>query len=63
MNNFQIQLIWNREFNWVHYNKPYSTLEEAKKLAMSMINSGDGARVKKVRVVDSETDKILWSYG
>lgn len=56
---YQIQLVWNREFHWSNYSKPYEDLEKAKKTANELINSGDGARVKKVQILD-ENDKIVW---
>lgn len=59
MNKFQVELIWNREFHWVVF-KSMDDLEEAKKLADTMAESGDGARVKAVRVLEINTDKVLY---
>jgi hypothetical protein len=60
--NFQVELVWNREFDWVRYGNPYETLREATSFARAMENSGDGARVKKTRVVDAK-GKVVWIYG
>ena len=57
---FRIELVWNREFNWCVFDYA-NTLESAKAKAISIRDSGDGARVKKVRVLDNSTDKILWN--
>jgi hypothetical protein len=59
---FQVELVWNREFDWVSYSSPHPTLEEAITLAQAIQDSGDGARVKKTRVVDSN-GKVRWAYG
>ena len=59
--NFEIELVWNREFNWVKFGQPYATLAKAKQAAISIMDSGDGARVKKVRVIDMTTDKVVWN--
>jgi hypothetical protein len=59
---FQVQLVWNREFHFVNYSQPHETIELAIAAAKSIENSGDGARVKKTRVVDAD-EKIVWAYG
>lgn len=59
---FQIELVWNREFHWVSYGRPYDTIEEAIKFAEEMENSGGGARVKKTRILDKD-GKVVWAYG
>lgn len=59
---YQVELVWNREFNFVSYGGPYPTPQEAVGLAKAMQESGDGARVKKTRVVDQD-GKIVWAYG
>lgn len=56
---YRIQLVWNREFDWCNYSHPRETLEEAKTAAIDIRDSGDGARVKKVRVLDQD-DNIVW---
>ena len=61
MEEYQIQLIWNREFNWSNYSSPVNNLNSAKAAAISIRDSGDGARVKKVRIVNTITDEVLWT--
>lgn len=59
-NRYIIELVWNREFNWSFWQTK-GDLETAKKEAISIRDSGDGARVKKVRITDSETDLVVWN--
>jgi hypothetical protein len=62
MNSFYVQLVWNREFNWVPYGRPCPNLDDAIAYAKALENMGDGACVKKTRVVDQD-DKVVWQYG
>ena len=57
---FQIELVWNREFHWSKFGDPKATLEEAKQSGESITNSGDGARVKKYRVINLDTGMEVW---
>lgn len=59
---FQTYLVWNREFTFVPRGVPLSTLESAKRYAMTLMDMGDGAVVKKVQVVDGDGE-VVWSYG
>lgn len=59
---YQIELVWNREFDWCVYDTR-DTLEEAIALAQELENSGDGARVKKTRIRNLTTNKTCWAYG
>lgn len=59
---FQVELVWNREFHFVPYGNPHETLEQAIYSARDIENSGDGARVKKSRVLDSNGE-VVWAYG
>lgn len=59
---YQVELVWNREFHFVSYGQPKNTLDEAKKYAIDLRNMGDGARVKKVRVLNMDTDEYIESY-
>lgn len=59
---YQVELVWNREFDFVPYGEPHDDLDVAIKSAKSIENSGDGARVKKTQIVDDEGD-IVWAYG
>jgi hypothetical protein len=62
MKRYIAELIWNREFNWCTWHKEgFDTLESAKASLISIRDSGDGARVKKVRVIDTETDRVVWT--
>lgn len=56
---YQVELVWNREFSFVPYGDEYETIDEAKKFANTMLNSGDGARVKKAQVLDLDTGEIV----
>ena len=58
---YQVQLVWNREFDWVNYGTAQPTLAEAIKLARAIQDSGDGARVKKTQVTENGT--VVWAYG
>lgn len=57
---YQVELVWNREFHWSRYGDPKDTLKEAKKSGQSIYDSGDGARVKKYRVIDLDTEMEVW---
>lgn len=60
-NMFTVELVWNREFHFVPH-KDIEKIEDAILHAKQMENSGDGARVKKTRIVD-QYGKIIWQYG
>lgn len=65
---YQVELVWNREFHFVPYGDPCGTVEEAARLAASVVASGDGARVKKAQVLNAETGAVVvashevWRY-
>jgi hypothetical protein len=59
---FQVELVWNREFDFTPYGAPYETLDLAIEFAKKMENMGDGASVKKTRVRD-EDGNVVWAYG
>lgn len=40
---YQIQVVWNREFDYVNYSIPEQEFNKVKSKAESLINSGDGA--------------------
>ena len=56
---YSVEIVWNREFNWVPYGEIYDTVEEAKQLASRVKNSGDGARVKKAQVINADTGEVV----
>jgi hypothetical protein len=59
---YQVELVWNREFDFVPHGRRWDTIQEAALYARAMEDSGDGARVKKTRIVD-EDGKVVWAYG
>ena len=59
---YQVELVWNREFHFVPFGKPQDTIEKAKALGEDISNSGDGACVKKYRVVDQEGNIVYPNY-
>ena len=59
---YTVELVWNREFHFVRYGTGHGELKSAIKSAESIENSGDGARVKKTRILD-EDGKIVWQHG
>lgn len=56
---YQVELVWNRSFNWVSYGSPKNTIDEATKFASSLLNMGDGESVKKCQVIDVETGEVV----
>lgn len=60
---YQVQLVWNREFNWVNRCEPFVVLKDAITEAEILENLGDGESVKKTQIVDIETGKVVWAYG
>lgn len=56
---YKVQLIWNRSFNWSNYTLK-GDLSEAKTLAQTLVDLGDGACVRKVRIIDILTDEIVY---
>lgn len=55
---YQIQVIWNREFDFVNYSIPEQEFDKAKAKVEAIINSGDGASVKKYRILNSERNVV-----
>ena len=58
---YEVQLVWNREFHW-GTREHRDDLDEAIREAKSLLNMGDGASVKKTRVVD-DGGKVVWWNG
>ena len=56
---YQIELVWNREFDWVPYGSPMDDIENAKLAAFALLEMGDGASVKKVRIRDLNSGEIV----
>lgn len=59
-NLFTIELIWNREFHYSPYGRLYTNKQDAINAAISIRDSGDGARVKKCRVLN-EQGEVVWN--
>jgi hypothetical protein len=60
---YYVELVWNREFHFCRDTKrPFADIGNAVRHAEELQNSGDGARVKKTRVVD-ENGHVVWAYG
>lgn len=59
---FQLDLVWNREFDWVTFRTRIPTLDEAIRYAKELEKSGDGAWVKKTRIRD-DLGRIVWEHG
>jgi hypothetical protein len=62
INMYQVELVWNREFDFVPHGSPVEDLDVAIKKAKEFENMGDGERVKKTRIVDSD-GVVVWAYG
>lgn len=58
-----IEFVWNREFEWVRASKSYASLDEAIKHARALEDMGDGARVKKTRILESDSERVAWQHG
>ena len=56
---FQVELVWNREFHFVPFGDPFNDLIRARDFAVRMLDSGDGARVKKCQIVDVATGEVI----
>ena len=56
---FRIELVWNREFHFIPYGDVKDNIEDAKSYASELKSMGNGERVKKVRVINNDTDEIV----
>lgn len=61
-NLFQVELVWNRSFHFVNYGDPHEKIDQAIAAARFIEDSGDGERVKKTRIANSNGD-VVWAYG
>jgi hypothetical protein len=59
---YQVELVWNREFHFVPYGEPCSNIDDAIRYAKALENMGDGESVKKTQIVD-EAGNVVWAYG
>ena len=55
---YYVELVWNREFNWTGCGDAFATKKAAKKFGKELLYGGDGARVKKFRVVDNDYEIV-----
>ena len=56
---YTVELVWNREFHFCRFGEKYPTKETAILVAQRLLDSGDGARVKKARVLNDK-DEVVW---
>ena len=59
---YYLELVWNREFDFVRHGSAHDSVDAAVIAARRLENMGDGAAVKKTRIVNSEGD-VVWAYG
>ncbi len=59
---YQLELVWNREFDFVPHGRPRDTLEAAIEYLKAIEDMGDGARVKKTRIVNQD-GVVVYAYG
>jgi hypothetical protein len=60
--NYTVEIVWNREFDFVNYANNVETFKLAKEIGESALDMGDGARVKKYRVLNSGGNVIYPKY-
>jgi hypothetical protein len=61
-NLYQLQVVWNREFDYVNYSTPDPDIKVVKAKGEVMLNSGDEAAVKKYRILNSKGDVVYPVY-
>ena len=54
---YTVEIIWNREFTWSTYTTTES-LQQALKIKEDALSSGDGARVKKARILGPQGEIV-----
>lgn len=59
---YRAQVVWNREFFFCNVGSRFEDLDKAITFVQSIENAGDGASVKKSRIIDEEED-VVWAYG
>lgn len=60
---YTVEVVWNREFVFVPiWSSRTPDLNIAVARAEELENMGDGARVKKARIVDQD-GVVVWQYG
>lgn len=51
---YRIEIVWNREFDFVPFGPFFDTCEKAREYGEYLLNMGDGASVKKYRIIEEE---------
>lgn len=59
---YQVQVVWNREFDYRNVQQPQETIEKALSIAKSYKNMSDGEAVKKAQIIDIEGNIIVPSH-
>ncbi len=59
---YQVEVKWNRSFEFVSYGNPIDSLDNAIKYGKALEDMGDGASVKGFRIVDQD-QKVVYAYG
>ena len=59
---YSVELVWNREFHFVPYGGQFQTLGQAVGYAKALLDMGDGACVKKSRVLN-DLGEVVWVNG
>ena len=60
MNQFQIQVLWNREKYFKNFNKAQEKFGTAISMCKNMYLSDNTGRIKDIRIVSSMEGTILW---
>ena len=59
---YQVQIVWNREVNYVNIEEPQKDLDKALTIAKMYKNMSDGEAVKKAQIIDMEGTVIVPSH-
>lgn len=57
---YQVEIKWNREFHFVRFGAPFNSKHDAVAKAKSLLDMGDGARVKAARVINTKNKHRVW---
>lgn len=59
---YRIEIVWNREQDWCLYGPRVAQLDDCLTIVDDLLSQGDGARVKKARVVNDH-GQVVWAAG
>jgi hypothetical protein len=59
---YQVQVVWNREFDYRNVKSPQETIEQALFIAKTYKNLSDGEAVKKAQIIDEQGNIIVPSH-